>query len=245
MQEWTRFVPCWSTALLPLRPPQDGATQVNIPPTTQVHQCRTLFAKPCAKTVKQTAILYPEPILKSNFLRKNIDIAKTKLPLRKHKKGNTNVNKRKNGHANTQKSKTPKHFVNNNNGVKPKHLRHNVPSTTQVAPLPHATAIGANKKKHFAMKFKRGFINHGCTDKFLHKLDKLLHKLDKNLKFNKSNTTMEILHAKSKLRETILLVKDIIILDLNTMKSNATTSSSSPCPSSTEAMIPKSTFHGH
>jgi hypothetical protein len=102
-----------------------------------------------------------------------------------------------------------------------------VPSTTQVAPLPHATAIGANKKKHFAKKFKRGFIKHGCTDKFLKfllKLDKLLHKLDKNLKFNKSNKTMEILHDKSKLRETILLVKDVLTLDLNTMKSNATAS---------------------
>jgi hypothetical protein len=75
MQEWMRFVPCWSTALLPLRPPQDGATQVDIPPTTQAHRRRTLFAKPRAKTVKQTAILYLEPILKSNFNRKSIDIA--------------------------------------------------------------------------------------------------------------------------------------------------------------------------
>ena len=55
-------------------------------------------------------------------------------------------------------------------------------------------------------------------------VDKLLHKLDKNLKFTKNMKTMEILHNKSKLRETILLVKDIIIPDPNTMKSNATAS---------------------
>ena len=73
---------------------------------------------------------------------------------------------------------------------------------------------------------------------------KLIHKLD-NLKFTKSMKTMEILHDKSKLRETILLVKDVITLDPNTRKSNATANSSSPCPGFPEAMIPKSTFHGH
>src|SRR3989337_3763876 len=103
MQEWTRFMPCWSTALLPFGPPQDGATQVDIPPTTQVHRRRTLFAKPRAKTVKQTAILYTEPLLKSNFLTKNIDMAKTKLPLRKHENGNVYANKRKNEHAYTDR----------------------------------------------------------------------------------------------------------------------------------------------
>ena len=56
------------------------------------------------------------------------------------------------------------------------------------------------------------------------KLNKFLHKLAKNIKFNKSKKTMEILQDKSKLRETILLVKDVIIPDPNTMKSNATAS---------------------
>jgi hypothetical protein len=91
-------VPCWSTALLPLPPIQDGAARVDTPTTpspAQVHRHRTLIDEPHDKTVKQTAILYTEPILKSNLKRKNIDIAKTKLPSRKHKKGNVNANKRK------------------------------------------------------------------------------------------------------------------------------------------------------
>ena len=102
-------------------------------------------------------------------------------------------------------------------------------------------------------------IKLACTVtflKFLLELDKLLHKLAKNIKFNERKKTMEILHDKSNMRLTTLLTKSdtsltiiynmgVIIPDPNTMKSNATASSSSPCPSSTEATIPKSTFHGH
>ena len=127
------------------------------------------------------------------------------------------------------------------------------------SPSPHATATGVNKKKHFAKKFMRGFTNHVRIVKFLKfilELDKPLHKLAKNIKFIESMKTMEILHDKSNMRLTTLLTKSntslkiinnmgVIIPDPNTMKSNATASSSSPCPSSTEAMIPKSTFHGH
>ena len=81
-----------------------------------------------------------------------------------------------------------------------------------------------SNKKRFAMKFKNEYIKLTCIVKFLkllHKLDKLLHKLDKNIKFIKSKKIMEILQDKSKLRETILLAKDVIIPDPNTMKSNA------------------------
>ena len=74
------------------------------------------------------------------------------------------------------------------------------------------------------MKLKRGFSKHVCIDKLLNKLDKLLHKLAKNITFNKSKMTMEILQDKSNMRLTILLVKDAIIPDPNTMKSNATAS---------------------
>ena len=73
-----------------------------------------------------------------------------------------------------------------------------------------------SNKKRFTMWFKRGFINQECIVKF--------PKLDNDLKFTKSKKTMEILQDKSKLRETILLVKDVITLDPNTMKSNATVS---------------------
>ena len=146
--------------------------------------------------------------------------------MRKHKNGNVYANKRKSECVYTKTNKITRHNVKNNNSEKLKHLRRNVHSTTQVVPLPHATAIGANKKKHFAMKFKGGFLNHECIVKFLkliHKLDKLIHKIDKNPKFTKSKKTMEILHGKSNMRLTILLVKDVITLNPNTMKSNATT----------------------
>ena len=114
-------------------------------------------------------------------------------------------------------------------------------------------------KKHFAKKLTNEDFKLACIVKFLKfllELDKLLHKLAKKIKFIKSMTTMEILHDKSNMRLTTLLTKSntsltiidnmgVIIPDPNTMKSNATESSSSPCPSSTEATIPKSTFHGN
>ena len=75
-------------------------------------------------------------------------------------------------------------------------------------------------KKHFAKKFMNKDIKLACNVK----LDKFLHKLAKNIKFTKSKKTMEILHDKSKLRETILLVKDVTIPDPNTMKRNDTAS---------------------
>ena len=84
-----------------------------------------------------------------------------------------------------------------------------------------------SNKKRFARKFKKEYIKLARIVKFpklLYKLDKLLLKLDKNLKLTKRKTIMEILQDKSKLRETILLVKDVIIPDPNTMKSDATAS---------------------
>ena len=116
-----------------------------------------------------------------------------------------------------------------------------------------------NMKKHFAKKLMNEDFKLACNVKFLKfllKLDKLPHKLAKNIKFIKSTKTMEILHDKSNMRLTTLLTKNdtsltiinntgVIIPDPNTMKSNATESSSSPCPSSMEATIPKSIFHGH
>ena len=72
---------CCSTALLPLRPTQDGGTRVDTPTTpspTEVHRHQTLFDMPHAMIVKQASILYATPTLKST------DTIKTKLPLRKH-----------------------------------------------------------------------------------------------------------------------------------------------------------------
>ena len=77
-----------------------------------------------------------------------------------------------------------------------------------------------NIKKRFVKKFENDYIKLACNIK----LDKFLHELAKNIKFNKNKKTMEILHDKSKWRESILRVKDIIIHDPNTMKSNDTAS---------------------
>ena len=57
-----------------------------------------------------------------------------------------------------------------------------------------------SNKKHFVMKFKNEYMKLAC-----------IVKIDKNIKFTKSKKIMEILQDKSKLRETILLVKDAII----------------------------------
>ena len=81
-----------------------------------------------------------------------------------------------------------------------------------------------NKRKHFAKKLKNEDFKIACIVKFLFQLTKILHKLANTIKFIESMKTMEILQDKSKLRERILLVKDVIIPAPNTMKSNATAS---------------------
>ena len=82
------------------------------PSLAQVLRHQTLIDEPLSKTVKQTGILYTNPILKSNFKSKNFDIAKTKLPWRKHKKDIDNTNKRKSGHANIKRSNMPRRSDN-------------------------------------------------------------------------------------------------------------------------------------
>ena len=191
---------------------------------------------PCVKTVKQTAILYTTPTLKS------IGNGKPKMHSHKLKSGNANDSKNKRSvRDNIKIHKMPRHNVKNSNYVKLKHLRRNVPFEIQVTPSPHATSTGVNKKKHFTMNFKTGLTNHVRIIKFLKfvlKLDKPLHKLLKNpkdIKFTKSMKTKGILHDTTNMKSTTLLAKSntswtiinnmgVIILDPNTMKSNATTS---------------------
>ena len=84
---------------------------------------------PRVKTVKQTAILYTTPILKSIY---NV---KPKLHSHKHKNGNANDNKNKRSERdNIRMHKTPRRNVKNDNYVKLKHLRRNMPSEIQVEP---------------------------------------------------------------------------------------------------------------
>ena len=192
------------------------------------------------------ATRYTTSIHKSKSMSKFLVLNQTKSLLLKLKNDNVFVaKKKKNERVYTKRNKTPRLNVFNNNNVKRKLLRRNVPFKNQVEPSPTAIANGAIKRKPFEKKSKRGTTNHVCTVKFL----KLLHKLVKlhlNLKFNKSKLIMDFLHAKSNMRMITLHVKGVIItIANNTMKSNAMASSNSQCPSSMEAMIPKSTFHGH
>ena len=178
-------------------------------------------------------------------MSKSLVLNQTKTLLLKLKNDNDYGDKKKNERVYTKKNKTPRLNVFNNNNVKCKLLRRNMPFKNQVEPSPTATVNGAIKRKLFEKKSKRGTINRVCNVK-LHKLLHKLVKLHLNLKFNKSKLIMDFLRAKSNMRMTILHVKDVIItIANNTMKSNAMAGSSSQCPSSMEAMIRKSTSHGH
>ena len=153
--------------------------------------------------------------------------------------------KRKNERVYTKSNKTPRLNVFNNNYVKRKLLRRHMPFKNQVELSPTAIANGAINRNPFEKKSKRGTTNRVCNVK----LYKVLHKLVKlhlNLKFNKSKLIMDFLRAKSNKRMITLHIKGVIItIANNTMKSNAMASSNSQCPSSMEAMIRKSTSHGH
>ena len=90
---------------------------------------------PHVKIVKQTAILYKTPTLKSKLAHKNIDIVKTRLHSRQHKNANANDNEKKRSERdNTKMHKMPRHNAKNNNYVKLKYLRRNVPFEIQVMP---------------------------------------------------------------------------------------------------------------
>ena len=184
-------------------------------------------------------------IHKNKSMSKSLVLNQAKSFLLKLKNSNDYGAKRKNERVYTKRNKTPRLNVFNNNNVKRKLLRRNVPFEIRAEPLPTAITSGAIKRKPFEKKSKRGTTNRVCNVK-LHKVLHKLVKLHLNLKFNKSKLIMDFLHAKSNMRMTTLHVKDVIItIANNTMKSNAMASSSSQCPSSMEAMIRKSTSHGH
>ena len=191
------------------------------------------------------ATRYTSSIHKSKSMSKFLVLNQTKSLWLKLKNDNDYGAKRKNKRVYTKRNKMPRLNVFNNNNTKHKLLRRNVPFKHQVELSPTAIANDAIKRKPFEKKSKRGTTNRVCNVK----LHKLLHKLVKillNLKFNKSKLIMVFLHAKSNMRMITLHVKGVFItIANNTMKSNAMASSSSQCPSSMEAMIRKSTSHGH
>ena len=189
------------------------------------------------------AILYMKSIHKSKLMSKYFVLNHTKLLL--HKLKNDNGAKRKNERVYTKRNKMSRLNIFNNNNMKRKLLRRNVPFKNQVEPSPTAIANDAIKRKLFEKKSKRGTTYRVCNVK-LHKPLLKLVKLLFNLKFNKSKLIMDFLCTKSNMRTIILNVKGVIItIANNTMKSSAMASSSSQCPSSKEAMIRKSTSHGH
>ena len=191
------------------------------------------------------ATRYTSSIHKSKPMSKSLVLNQTKSLLLKLKNDNDYGAKRKKERVYTKRNKTPRLNVFNNNNEKHKLLRRNVPFKNQVELSPTAIANGAIKRKPFEKKSKRGTTNRVCNFN-LHKLLHNLVKLHLNLKFNKSKLIMDFLHAKSNMRMITLHVKGVIItIANNTMKSNAMASSNSQCPSSMEAMIRKSTSHGH
>ena len=157
--------------------------------------------------------------------------------------------KRKNVRVSTNLHKMPRHNIKNNNSMTLKLLRRNKLYAIRVEPLPTEADKPVNKRKHFAKKFKNNDFKLTCIVQFLLELDALLHKLAKTIKFIKSmkimgilrdkiNTRLKTLRIKSTTSWTIIYNMGIIISDPNTMKRNATASSSSPCPSLVEATIP-------
>ena len=191
------------------------------------------------------ATRYMTSIHKSKTMSKSLVINQTKWLLLKLKNGNDFGAKKKNERVYTKKNKTPRLNVFNNNNEKRKLLRRNVPFKNQVEPSPTAIANGAIKRKLFEKKSKRGTTYCVCNVKLHKPLHKLL-KLNFALKVIKRKLIMDFIHAKSNMRMITLHVKGIInTIANNTMKSNAMASSNSQCPSSMEAMILKSTSHGH
>ena len=211
------------------------------PSPAQVHRLRPFFDEPRIKTVMHLGTHYKTSIHKSKSMSKSLVLTQTKSLLLKLKNDNDYGAKKKNERVYTKKNKTPRLNVFNNNNMKRKLLRRNVPFKNQVEPSPTAIVNSAIKRKLFEKKSKRGTTNRECNVK-LHKLVKI----HLNLKFHKSKLIMVFIHDKSNMRMITLTVKGVIItIANNTMKSNTMASSNSQCPSSMEAMIRKSTSHGH
>ena len=89
------------------------------------------------------------------------------------------------------------------------------------------------KRISFAMRCKRGAIKHECKKKLFLKHDKN-NNSNKNIYINKSNKIWQT----AKIEIALPIGKE-------TMTSIAMASSSSPCQSSPEALIPKTISHGH
>ena len=131
--------------------------------------------------------------------------------------------------------------------VKLKHLKHNKLYARPLEPLKSATAKCENKRKLFVARYKKKPPDAKSNKKGATKRTFLALLQDKSdTKWNKCFKTL--LHAKSDIMRNEHLRTFQGKSDITTaikMKNSATASSSSPCQSSPEAMIPKNISLGH
>ena len=180
-----------------------------------------------------TGILYKTRVLKSHSTSKKADVVKTKLHLSKHKNGNDYANNNKSELVNIKKNKMPRLTAKHNNVVTLKLWRRNVLYKMHTAMWPPAIDTLVKKRIFFEMRCKNGAIKQECKKKLLLKRDMNINS-NKNVYILKSNT----------IRQTAK-IEIILPIGKETMMSIAMASSSSPCQSFPEALIPKSISHGH
>ena len=180
-----------------------------------------------------TGSLYMTRVHKSYSTTKKVDVVKTKPHLSKHKNGNDYANNNKSELVNIKKNKMPKLTAKHNNVVTLKLWRRNVLYKMHTAMWPPAIDTLVKKRIFFEMRCKNGAIKQECKKKLLLKRDMNINS-NKNVYILKSNT----------IRQTDK-IKTILPIGKDTMMSIAMASSSSPCQSFPEALIPKTTSHGH
>ena len=183
--------------------------------------------------------LYMTRVPKSYSTNKKIDVVTTKLHLSKHKNGNDYANNNKSELVNIKKNKMPRLTAKHNNVVTLKLWRRNVLYKMHTAMWPPAIDTLVKKRISFAMRCKKGAIKQECKKKLLLKRD-MSNNTNKNINSNKN-----VYILKSNMIWQTANIKIALPIGKETMTSIAMASSSSPCPSFPEAMIPKTTFHGH
>ena len=183
--------------------------------------------------------LYMTRVLKSYSTSKTIDDVKTKLHLSKHKNGNDYANNNKSELVNIKKNKMPRLTAKHNNVVTLKLWRRNVLYKMHTAMWPLAIDTLVKKRISFEMRCKNGATKQECKKKLLLKRD-MSNNTNKNINSNKN---VYILKSNT-IRQTDK-IEIILPIGKDTMMSIAMASSSSPCQSFPEALIPKTTSHGH
>ena len=180
-----------------------------------------------------TGIHFMTRVHKSYSTSKKADVVKTKLHLSKHKNGNEYANNNKSELVNIKKNKMPRLTAKHNNVEKLKLWRRNELYKMHIAMWQPALDTLVKKRIFFEMRCKNGAIKQECKKK-------LLLKRDMNINSNKN-----VYILKSNMIWQTAKIEIILPIGKETMKSIAMASSSSPCQSFPEALIPKTTSHGH